>query len=135
MSIDATEDIDWARRVNARWIVREGLRASASGYLDLLASIDPERLSRSCRRARGLTGRFGSTEDPKPWFYAGLFSLATKDEVKHFLTQHHFTLATLPGHEDAVPGFLCSDSVATPTWEKIVRIREGVAALAGDEDA
>jgi len=133
MSTDTTDDIAWARRVNARWIVREGLRASAAAYLDRLDSIDPERLQRSCRRARRLTDRYGTTEDPKPWFYAGLFSLASGDEVKHFLTEHHFTLALLPGHEDAVPGFICSGSVAASTWDKILRIREGVAALAGDE--
>ena len=132
MSTDTTDDIAWARRVNAQWIVREGLRASAAAYLDRLASIDPERLQRSCCRARRLTDRYGTSEDTKPWFYAGLFSLASGDEVRHFLTEHHFTLATLPGHEDELPAFLGPDSVATSTWEKILHIREGVAGLAGE---
>jgi hypothetical protein len=118
--------------VNAQWTVREGLRASAAAYLDRLASIDPERLQRSCCRARRLTDRYGTSEDPKPWFYAGLFSLASGDEVRHFLTEHHFTLATLPGHEDELPAFLGPDGVATSTWEKILHIREGVAGLAGE---
>lgn len=134
MSTDTTDDIAWARRVNARWIVREGLRASAAAYLDRLDSIGPERLQRSCHRARRLTDRYGSAEDPKPWFYAGLFSLATREEADEFLTEHHFTLASLPGHEEEVPAFLGPDSVAASTWEKILRIREGVAGLARDGD-
>ena len=134
MSTDTTDDIAWARRVNSRWIVRQGLRASAAAYLDRLESIDPERLQRSCHRARRLTDRYGSAEDPKPWFYAGLFSLATREEADEFLTEHYFTLASLPGHEDEVPAFPGPDSVAASTWEKILRIREGVAGLARDGD-
>jgi len=129
MTTETTDDLAWARRVNSRWIVREGLRASAAAYLDHLASTDGERLLRSCRRARRLTDRFGSDEDPKPWFYAGLFSLATRDEVTRFLTEHPFTLAAIPGEEGAMPGFLAPDSVAKTTWEKILRIREGVTGL------
>jgi hypothetical protein len=129
MTAGTADDPAWARRVNSRWIVREGLRASSAAYLDHLASTDPERLERSCRRARQLTDRFGSDEDPKPWFYAGLFSLATRDEVIRFLTEHPFTLAALPGEEAVVPGLLGPDSVAKKTWEKILRIREGVSGL------
>jgi hypothetical protein len=134
MSTDTPDDIAWARQVNARWIVREGLRASAAAYLDRLDSIDPERGQRSCRRARCLTDRYGIAEDPKPWFYAGLFSLATREEADKFLTEHHFTLASLPGHEDEVPAFPGPGSVAASTREKILRIREGVAGLARDGD-
>lgn len=133
MTTDTADDVAWARRVNFRWIVREGLRDSAAGYLDHLASTDPARLQRSCRRARRLTDRYGSDEDPKPWFYAGLFSLASGDEIARFLTDHPFTLASLPGHGAAVMGFPGPDSVAPSTREKILRIRASVIGLAEEE--
>jgi hypothetical protein len=133
MTTDTADDVAWARRVNSSWIVREGLRESAAGYLDHLASHDTERLQRSCRRARRLTDRYGSNEDPKPWFYAGLFSLASGDEIARFLTEHPFTLAILPRHGEAVPGFPGLDSVARSTREKILRIREAVGGLTEGE--
>lgn len=130
---DSTDDIAWARRVNARWIVRQGLRESAAEYLEHLAANDAERLLRSCRRARRLTDRYGCDEDPKPWFYAGLFSLALRDEVDQFLTEHPFTLAALPVYEAAVGGRISQESVSSATWEKILRIREGVTGLTEGE--
>ncbi len=63
----------------------KGLRKNAAFYLDHLARTDPARLHRSCRRVKLLADQFGHTEDPKPWFYAALFSLATIPEAKRFL--------------------------------------------------
>lgn len=131
--MSSPDEVSWARRVNSRWIVRESLRESASRYLEHLERADPDRLRRSCLRARRLTDRFGESEDPKPWFYAGLFSLATPDEVEGFLTGHLFTLATIPGLAGAIPGFLGRGSVSGMTWEKILRIRGGVTDLITEE--
>lgn len=126
---DTTDDLAWVRRVNSRWIVRQGLRESSAAYLDHLAATNEEKLMRSCRRARRLTNRFGSSEDPKPWFYAGLFSLASDEEASTFLADHPFTRAALPGPGGRVSGFFGPDSVAKTTWEKILRIRRGVRDL------
>ncbi len=38
--------------------------------------------------------------DPKPWFYSGLFSLATHDEARNFLADHLVTLAAVPAMSD-----------------------------------
>src|SRR5690606_25369759 len=126
---DTTDDLAWVKRVNSRWIVRQGLRESSAAYLDHLAATDPEKMMRSCRRARHLTHQSGSGEDPKPWFYAGLFSLATDEEASRFLAEHPFTLAALPRYAGKMPGYLCPDRVAQTTWEKVLRIRQGVTAL------
>lgn len=126
---DTTDDLAWVKRVNSRWIVRQGLRESSAAYLDHLAATDPEKMMRSCRRARHLTHQSGSGEDPKPWFYAGLFSLATDEEASRFLAEHPFTLAALPRYEGKMPGYLCPDRVAQTTWEKVLRIRQGVTEL------
>lgn len=130
---DTNDDVAWVRRVNSRWIVREGLRGRAAAYLDFLAATDTGRLRRSCRRARRLTDHFGDDEDPKPWFYAGLFSLASGEEAAGFLTEHPFTFAALAGHEEAARKFFGPDVVAKTTWRKILRIREGLRELALEE--
>lgn len=132
--MNSSDDILWARRVNARWIVREGLRESAAAYLDYLEATDPERLRRSCWRARRLNVLSGMTEDPKPWFYAGLFSLASAAELARFLSSCPFTLACLPAQAQAVPGSLEPESVGRATWETVLRIRAALAELAAEEN-
>lgn len=48
--------------------------------------------------------------DPKPWFYAGLFSLATADEARRMLASHPLTLMVwrhlrrVPDVDDAPDG-------------------------------
>ena len=128
--MNSPDEISWVRRVNARWIVRDGLRESATAYLDHLESTDPDRLSRSCSRARRVQDRSGINEDPKPWFYAGLFSLATEAEREKYLSACHFTLACLPAPSQAAPGTLEFERVGNATRETILRIRAAVAELA-----
>ena len=36
--------VEWARRINRRWIVRGGLGDDAEAYLEHLAKEDPDRL-------------------------------------------------------------------------------------------
>src|SRR4051794_20202758 len=75
MADGETSYVAWAYRVNGRWIVHHGLDQRAKAYMDHLAGVDPRRLERSCQLAHQLA-RQAAPEDPKPWFYAGLFSLA-----------------------------------------------------------
>jgi hypothetical protein len=86
----------WVRKVNDRWLVHSGLQHRASAYLDHLASTERERLITSLRILRELIRSLGPAEDPKPRFYAGVFSLATEDEARHYLKDHAFTLSLIP---------------------------------------
>jgi hypothetical protein len=90
------EVIGWAERVNSRWIAHHGLSENAEAYLNHLRQHDPDRLSKSCRRAHRLVRECKPGEDPKPWFYAALFSLATEAEARQFLADHWFTRVAIP---------------------------------------
>lgn len=118
------DEISWVKGFNGRWIVRAELRKNAADYLDHLSRTDPARLRQSCRRVKLLTDRYGHDEDPKPWFYSALFSLATVQEAKRYLAEHDFTLAAIPRFAEASPELLGSDRVAVKTSEKIFRIRK-----------
>lgn len=93
---DTTDPIAWARRVNRGWFVRGGLDRTTDAWLTHLEQSDPDRLLASCDIARALSRGPDRTLDPKPWFYAGLFSLATAVEARHHLTNHCFTAAAIP---------------------------------------
>ena len=81
------------RRINDRWIVHGQLRDHANDYLAHLERSDAERLVKSCQLALELVRNRVPGEDPKPLFYAGLFALATRDEIEQHLAQHLFTRA------------------------------------------
>lgn len=123
------DEISWVRGFNARWLVREELRKNAADFLDHLARTDPARLQQSCRRVKLLTDRFGHNEDPKPWFYAALFSLATVPEAEKYLAEHDFTLAAIPRLAKAASDLFSSGRVALTTSEKIFRIRKVLEGL------
>ncbi len=118
------DPVAWARRVNHRWIVHHGLEENAEAYLNHLQAMDAERLLQSCRRAHRMVHECGMTEDPKPWFYAGLFSLATPPEAATFLKGHWFTAACIlsapaePGREPV--------KLDEQTLAKLRRIREAL---------
>jgi hypothetical protein len=126
--VKSPDDIDWVRHVNGRWIVRESLRQDAAAWIDHLFAIDPARLQEVSRRARLLTTS-QSGEDPKPWFYAGLFSLATREEASQFLKGHDFTIACIPPLADAMLGSLKVDEMRPDTAEKIRRVRAALEAM------
>lgn len=123
------DEIAWARRVNGQWIVREGFRQTAADYLDLLEADDPDRLSRSCLRARQMLDLRERTEDPKPWFYAGLFSLTKPEEAERFLRGRDFTLACLPHLEGLDLGSMNLETVSLETLALIARIRTALGTL------
>ena len=126
--IETDEVVAWVRWVNGRWITHEGMKEAASGYLDHLEVTDPDRLEVSCSRAKRLAEQHGAEEDPKPWFYAGLFSLATVSEAARFLSDHAFTVTAIPRLAEALPELtLPPDAVAPETWEKVGNIREAVS--------
>lgn len=122
--MNISDEVAWVRRVNDRWIVRQNLRESASAYLDHLADTDTERLQLSCACAKHLTETFGKKEDPKPWFYAGLFRMATPEEAKRFLSKHDFTFSAISGLAEVKPPFFTEAMVHDHTTEKLRRIRE-----------
>jgi hypothetical protein len=126
------DSVPWARRVNRSWIVHHGLKECAQAYLDHLEEKTPSRLIPSCRRAYRMVRLCPPGEDPKPWFYAGLFSLANQEETRRFLADHWFTrscllsLAGPPGERPEDP------AISSGTREKINRIRHALVRLGSD---
>ena len=123
--------MEWVRRVNRTWLVRGRLNQDAEAWLDHLAALDDGRLEASCEAARRMCGLRDPGCDPKPWFYAGLFSLATPDEAKKFLADHRITRAVVPGMEDDEDVKLWMDRVGPETRELIGGLRTGLRAVRG----
>jgi hypothetical protein len=119
------ECVTRTRQINSRWIVHHHLRQNTELYLEHLSQNDPPRLVSSCRNALWMIEQGDPLEDPKPWFYSGLFSLATADEAKQFLAGHWLTRIVTPAAKalkEADP-----ETVGEITWEKIRRLREALA--------
>jgi hypothetical protein len=131
--VNISDEVAWVRRVNDHWIVRQNLRESAAAYLDHLAGTDPERLQLSCAGAKHLTETFGKKEDPKPWFYAGLFRMATEEEAKSFLAKHKFTYSAISGLDEANSPMFAEAMVHDHTAEKLRRIRQALQNLGSNQ--
>lgn len=123
---------EWVRRVNRSWIVRDCLADHAEAWLDHLAGLNDGRAARVCEAARRMCALRNEFDDPKPWFYAGLFSLATQDEAKRFVQNHRVTKATIPSMRDDEDVRLWVDRVSTETLALLTRLREGVRAVTQD---
>ena len=124
--------IDWACRVNRSWLVRGGLDQHAAQWLRLLKVTHDDRLPLCCLAARAMCGLRAPLEDPKPWFYAGLFHLATADEARALLTSHPVTMASVPALQDDPSVQKWMQQVKPETRELVARLRAGLARL-GDE--
>lgn len=115
--------------MNSRWIVHHGLNQSAETYMAHLDATDPTRLITACERAARLVHACEPVEDPKPWFYAGLFSVATVEEAEQYLADHWFTAQCVPslaGHPKLrVP----LEKIAPKTGAKVARVRKALSAL------
>ena len=98
--------VDWVKRVNRAWIVRGHLNVQAESWLEHLAALDDGRLRQSCENARAMCDLRDSLDDPKPWFYAGLFSLATPAEARQ-VPRHP------PRHQGLVPSMADDEEVRT----------------------
>lgn len=121
--------VAWTHRVNARWIVHHNLNRTAAAYLTHLAQADPRRLAASCRNAHWMVEQAG-LEDPKPWFYAGLFSLATAEETTKYLAAHWLTnIVTDTSKQVSATGL---ESVSESTVEKIRRIQAALTKLSSN---
>lgn len=121
--------IDWAKRVNRAWIVRSHLDDQAEAWLEHLASLDDGRLRQSCEIARAMCDRRNSLDDPKPWFYAGLFSLATPAEARNFLASHRVTKALVPSMSDDEDVRLWLDRVGPETQQLLERLRQALGRV------
>jgi len=114
-----SDPIQWARQVNATWIVQGELKKTAALYLHHLAKTDPDRLARSCVRAKELIRRRRALDDPKPYFYGALFSLCTEEEVDQFLAEHWFLRSIVPAGKPSPP----PREVAGHTLEETLQMR------------
>ncbi len=120
------ECVEWARRVNSRWLVHEGLNETARMYLDHLADTDPRRLEKSCWIARALVRQNRDTEDPKPRFYGGLFCLATPEEAQRFFSDRLFIAALWPGLELSSAHV---EKLSEETVRKLAALREEIVRV------
>lgn len=127
--------IEWAKRVNCAWLVRGHLNEHAEAWLDHLAALGDGRLQRSCEIARSMCGIRDRLDDPKPWFYAGLFSLATAEEASRFLASHHITKAAIPAMADDQEVKLWANHISPETRELLARLRQGIAQVLQQQSA
>ena len=118
--------LDWVTRVNHAWIVHSNLNDRADAWLQHLADLGDGRLQASCEIARAMCEFRDPLDNPKPWFYAGLFSLATAAEAEHFLACHRITKATVPAMVDDDDVKLWIDRVGPETRELLDRLRLGL---------
>lgn len=87
-----SEVVSKARRINRTWITRGGLAANTEAYLEHLEDTRPEDLDAVCEEAvRAARQASQECRDPKPAFYASVFSKATRAERNEFLKDHFFT--------------------------------------------
>lgn len=121
--------VEWAGRINRRWIVHHGLGQRADEWMTHLAKTDAKRLKESCVAARAMIRRWAEVGDPKPWFYSGLFSTATAAEAKYFLGGHRLTTATVPAMEEdeAVKDWVAS--LCSETRELLHRLRASLQSI------
>ncbi len=117
-------DLDWVIRVNRSWIVRSNLNQHAESWLDYLGRLNDGRLERVCKIARAMCSQRDRQIDPKPWFYAGLFSLATLEEAKLFVVTHRLTKAVIPAMRYSEEVLLWIDRVGPETDELVYRLRD-----------
>ena len=120
--------IEWAARINRRWIVHQGLGLRAEDWLAHLAKTDAKRLKKSCETARAMIRRWAQIGDPKPWFYAGLFSTATEEEARHFLGGHRLTTATVPTMAEDANVKEWAAALCPETCDLLQRLRTGLLA-------
>ena len=118
--------VDWVRRINRSWIVHNNLNDQADAWITYLADLGDGRLNSSCEIARSMCDLRDSLDDPKPWFYAGLFNLATAAEAKRFLETHRVTKATVPTMVDDESVRLWIARISVETRELLERLRNAL---------
>lgn len=129
MSSPHLEAVAWVRYVNSRWIVHHGLEERAEAYLARLEATDPTRLVTACERAARMVRACAPIEDPKPWFYAGLFSVSTVEEAGEYLAGHWFTAECVPSLAGQLKRCPPPEAIGPETVAKIARVRKAVSQL------
>ncbi|MES2657650.1 MAG: hypothetical protein V4689_03475 [Verrucomicrobiota bacterium] len=127
--IDDLDPIEWAKLVNRTWIVHNNLNNSAQDWMDYLAGLNDGRLIPSCEIARAMCRVRDPLDDPKPWFYAGLFHLATAEEARRFLPNHRVTRATIPTMADDEDVLLWQDRITPETRALLDRLRAAIQQI------
>ncbi len=127
--IDDLDPTEWAKLVNRTWIVHNNLNNSAQDWMDYLADLADGRLIPSCEIAREMCRLRDPLDDPKPWFYAGLFHLATAEEARKFLPNHRVTRATIPTMADDEAVLLWQDRISSETRVLLDRLRAAIARI------
>lgn len=115
--------------MNSRWIVHHGLEVRADAFMAHLEAADPVRLTVACERAARLVHACQPTEDPKPWFYAGLFSVATVEEAAEYLAGHWFTAECVPSLAGRSKRCTAPEGIGPETEAKIARVRRALSEL------
>ena len=128
-SLDSLDPLAWAKTVNDRWIVHSNLNNSAGDWLRHLEALDDGRLLPSCGIAREMCSARDRMDDPKPWFYAGLFHLATEEEAREFLPNHRVTRATIPSMAEDEAVRLWLDRITPETRVLLDRLRSALAEI------
>lgn len=118
--------VDWVKRINRSWIVHNNLNDQAEAWVNYLAEKEDARLRSSCEIARAMCDLREPLDDPKPWFYAGLFHLATAEEARRFLDTHRVTKATVPTMEKDEGVLLWIARVSPETRELLERMRRAL---------
>jgi hypothetical protein len=118
--------VEWVRRINRSWIVHNNLNDQADAWVDYLAELNDGRLAASCAIARNMCDLRDPLDDPKPWFYAGLFHLATAAEARRFLDVHRVTKATVPAMADDESVRLWINRISPETRELLERLRNAL---------
>lgn len=94
--------VEQARRINRTWLVQGTLAETTAAFLDLLERERPEILEETSGRAVAAARRASAeNRDPKPDFYATLFSAATDEERERFLQNHAWTRRLSAERRDA----------------------------------
>ena len=118
--------VDWVRRINRSWIVHNNLNDQADAWITYLAELGDGRLNTSCEIARNMCDLRDPLDDPKPWFYAGLFHLATVAEAKQFLDTHRVTKATVATMVDDESVNLWIARIRPETRELLNRLQQAL---------
>lgn len=118
--------VDWVKRVNRSWIVHNNLNDQADAWVTYLADLNDGRLASSCEIAIAMCELRDPLDDPKPWFYAGLFHLATAAEAMRFLDVHRVTKATVPTMLDDESVRLWIARISPETRELLERLRKAL---------
>lgn len=84
--------VEQVRRINRTWLVQGSLAETTTAFLDLLERERPGVLRAVCADAVAAAHQASDEHrDPKPDFYATLFSVATDAERDRFLQNHAWT--------------------------------------------